>query len=277
MGISSRYVYEPGNHPPMRNLPVPKANILINHDGRACLADFGLLTIVADQSTTTSSTSCGGTIRWMSPELLFPDSFGLKHSRLTRESDCYALGMVVYEVLSGQMPFALYRNTAVIFKVLHGERPEKPRGAEAAWFTDDLWRMLELCWKHQPGDRISARDVLLCLEGGPLSSLSSVSHVDGGGEWSDAMSSDSSTFPLFRLRLQLTFIHLFGMTGPSISRGLVPPLSRLVIIDTSTASLLHSNSQTHFNRHRGIQVYRLHVVRPNSRPHPIIFLMKQAR
>ena len=44
-----------------------------------------------------SSASSGGTFRWMSPELLDPPRFG-SSGRLTRESDCYALGMVIYEV-----------------------------------------------------------------------------------------------------------------------------------------------------------------------------------
>ena len=41
--------------------------------------------------------SSGGTYCWMSPELLDPQRFGSKY-RLTRQSDCYALGMVIYEV-----------------------------------------------------------------------------------------------------------------------------------------------------------------------------------
>ena len=43
----------------------------------------------------------GGTRRWMSPELLYPERFGVPESennRPTRQSDCYALGMVIYEV-----------------------------------------------------------------------------------------------------------------------------------------------------------------------------------
>ena len=34
----------------------------------------------------------------MSPELLDPEMFGLDNNRPTKQSDCYALGMVVYEV-----------------------------------------------------------------------------------------------------------------------------------------------------------------------------------
>ena len=42
----------------------------------------------------------GGTTRWMSPELLYPEEFGCSDKRPTKQSDCYALGMVVYEVLT---------------------------------------------------------------------------------------------------------------------------------------------------------------------------------
>ena len=39
----------------------------------------------------------------MSPELLDPDQFGITDSRPTKQSDCYALGMVVYEVRASAM------------------------------------------------------------------------------------------------------------------------------------------------------------------------------
>jgi serine/threonine protein kinase len=107
-----------------------KANILINKDRRACLADFGLSTItgvatrvaagvsqaslisndplisltagtsrmsmISDDSLMSFTT--GGTYRWMSPELLDPELFGVQGDRPTKQSDCYALGMVIYEV-----------------------------------------------------------------------------------------------------------------------------------------------------------------------------------
>lgn len=100
----------------------------------------------------------------MSPERLDPARFGIKASRPTKESDCYALGMVILEVLDGQVPFTRDCNEFMVMaKVLEGERPERPRGVEGVWFTDDLWGTLQKCWSHQPSDRPTIEVVLECL------------------------------------------------------------------------------------------------------------------
>jgi len=99
----------------------------------------------------------------MSPELLDPDRFGSGRGRPTKESDCYALGMVILEVLSGQAPFTTLKNFVVMRKVTDGERPGRPDGVEGVWFTDDLWRTLNQCWETQPGRRPSIETVLECL------------------------------------------------------------------------------------------------------------------
>ena len=100
----------------------------------------------------------------MSPGLLDPEKFGLKDGRQTKHSDRYALGMVVYEVLSGQVPFFRYPDYAVVVRVLKGERPGRPRGEEGMGFTDEIRNTLELCWKANPSDRPSIEEVLRCLE-----------------------------------------------------------------------------------------------------------------
>jgi serine/threonine protein kinase len=107
-----------------------KANIMIDKDGNARLADFGLLTIVSDSThpATTTSSEGSGTLRWMSPELLDPERFGSKNSRPTKESDCYALGMVILEVLTGRAPFPRCSNPVVMRKIIEGELPDRPKG-----------------------------------------------------------------------------------------------------------------------------------------------------
>ena len=199
--------------------PIPKANILIDRNGRACLADFSLITRTSDQSTFLSSCIEGGTTQWMSPELLDPDKFGFKESRPTKESDCYALGMVIYEVLSGQKPYAPCKGAAVIRKVLDGERPKRPQGDEGELFTDGIWKVVQRCWKPQPGDRINAKAVLLGLKGdsSPLRPSSKVDGTDDDDE-SDATSSDSSMFSLFRSRSSGLPSTILDITGLSIVR-----------------------------------------------------------
>jgi hypothetical protein len=177
--ISKGYVSNDKSHSPiLLDFPV-KANILIDQTGHARLADFGLLTIMKDPTNLLASSSYtqGGTARWMSPELIAPQRFGLKSSRPTESSDCYALGMVVYETISGNLPFHEDTDLTVFVKVLEGERP--PRGAG---FRKDLWRMLERCWKFQPSDRPTIEDVLRCLE--MFSKLSKPPSPEAdGGDW----------------------------------------------------------------------------------------------
>ena len=137
-------------------------NILVDGTGNARLTDFGLLTIHLDSTTTTSHG--GGSSRWMSPELFDPERFGVEDSRRTKSSDCYALGMVVYEVLTGQVPFSGVDKYPAISKVLQGERPERPQGLGGKWFTDDIWGILGRCWESKSWDRPSIECVLEHLE-----------------------------------------------------------------------------------------------------------------
>ena len=71
-------------------------------DGSACLADFGLMSIVLGPETTDITTAgeggAKGTYRWMGPELFYPNEYELSSFKLTKKSDCYAFGMVIYEV-----------------------------------------------------------------------------------------------------------------------------------------------------------------------------------
>ena len=115
--------------------------------------------MISDPAYATASTSVinSGTIPWMSPELLYPEQYGLKDSQPTKESDYYALGMVIFEVLSGRPPFAGYKGFIVTRKVIEGERPERPEGP---WLTDDLWATLKQCWSSQPADRPTAEAVI---------------------------------------------------------------------------------------------------------------------
>ena len=182
-----------------------QANILIDQASNPRLADFGLLKIISDPANLLSSSSYthGGTARWMSPELIDPQQFGFKKSRPTKASDCYAFGMVIYETISGRLPFYEHTDLNVFVKVLKGERPCKEPG-----FTGGLWEMVKSCWA-QPRDRPSIISILRFLESdssssAPLvlpASLEDESSSDDD-DWDLVMSDSSTSFftPLHQFR-----------------------------------------------------------------------------
>ena len=126
------------------------------------------------------SFTTGGTTRWMSPELLDPERFGVSYDRPTKQSDCYALGMAVYEVrtnvtvithavvkltvrqvLSGNKPYWRITNEGgVMSAITEGYRPKKPDGAENIGFTNELWEIVRQCWLEDASARPDVRTVL---------------------------------------------------------------------------------------------------------------------
>ena len=148
----------------------------------------------------------------MSPELISPQRFGLKDSRPTKSSDCYALGMVIYETISGHLPFHKHADLVVVMKVSEGERP--PRGSV---FTDALWMVLELCRTPEPSARPNIGDVLQYLEGASqsweLPSASTNGTVSKGDDWdseSDSSGMVSPSIPSATLRVLSLFRSLLS-------------------------------------------------------------------
>jgi eukaryotic-like serine/threonine-protein kinase len=88
---------------------IKPANILINRYGRPLLVDFNVSAPCSPLGTSLDKDSVGGTRLYMAPEHL--DASNPYHfmpgDPVDARSDIYSLGVVLYELLSGRLPFAL--------------------------------------------------------------------------------------------------------------------------------------------------------------------------
>ncbi|MDD6043923.1 MAG: Stk1 family PASTA domain-containing Ser/Thr kinase [Eubacteriaceae bacterium] len=73
-------------------------NIMITTDGMAKLADFGIAKAVSDSTLASSTSRIIGSVHYFSPEQA-------RGSYVDERSDIYSLGIVIYEMLTGQVPF----------------------------------------------------------------------------------------------------------------------------------------------------------------------------
>ena len=189
---------------------------MIDNTGRAVLADFSRIAFISDHSAFLSSWADADAVRWMSPELLNPGKSNLSKRHQTRESDCYALGMVVYEVLGGCAPFGTDGPISILRKILDGERPERPQGEVGKLLTDKIWDVLKRCWKTKPRERASAKSVLRYLEGSSLvedeeDNQSDDTSTDSLDESNHGMVSPSDP------RLATSHSHRWGETDPPVT------------------------------------------------------------
>ncbi|MCR4425312.1 MAG: Stk1 family PASTA domain-containing Ser/Thr kinase, partial [Firmicutes bacterium] len=92
-------------------------NILVTADGRVKVADFGIAHAVSATGLTEAGTVLG-TVNYTSPEQA-------RGEAATAASDLYSLGVVMYEMLTGRLPFQGDTAVAVALKHIH-ERPVPP-------------------------------------------------------------------------------------------------------------------------------------------------------
>ena len=93
---------------------IKPGNILIDEHGRARLVDFGIAKGLADGDLTEAGASLG-TVGYLSPE----QAAGLM---ATPASDVYSVGVVAFEMLTGELPFAAETPVGVAMRHVHDPR-----------------------------------------------------------------------------------------------------------------------------------------------------------
>ncbi|THU84155.1 kinase-like protein [Dendrothele bispora CBS 962.96] len=129
-------------------------NVFITAARRAVIADFGLSHVADSElhkwaSLSTSSHSDKGTTRWLAPECL-------KGGPINYASDVYAFACVCYEIFTGLLPFHELKDVAVMFKVIQGQRPDRPDNIVHRYLSDSMWAIIQQCWSQEPKDRPEA-------------------------------------------------------------------------------------------------------------------------
>ncbi|KIJ10918.1 hypothetical protein PAXINDRAFT_85289 [Paxillus involutus ATCC 200175] len=127
-------------------------NVLIRANGRACIADFGLSTLLTalGGSIFATTSPVGGTLRWTAPELLYlnvqvsGDEESIPRVLPTPRSDIYSFGTIMLQVLTGRIPYHYYpRDDRVWFALSQGEIPKRP---SRTLVTDRQWSFMQWCW-----------------------------------------------------------------------------------------------------------------------------------
>jgi predicted Ser/Thr protein kinase len=125
------------------------SNILVRANGDPVVLDFGVARIVAgDERPTELATRTGqlvGTPQYMSPEQVQADS-----ARVGPASDAYSLGVILYELLSGQVPYeassvSLHRAVATILS-----SEPVPLGSVAPMLRGNLEHIVMMALEKEP-------------------------------------------------------------------------------------------------------------------------------
>ena len=132
------------------------SNIFLCTDGRIVLIDFGIAKrLDAEVHDLTSSHETVGTPSWMSPEQI-------RGLRVDSRSDIYAIGALLYLVLTGRPPFEDPSTTTVQYLHLHARRPSASDHAAVSSRVDDvLRRAMAIDPRARFADVIALRDAFL--------------------------------------------------------------------------------------------------------------------
>jgi eukaryotic-like serine/threonine-protein kinase len=140
-------------------------NLLIGNDDQVFVCDFGLAKSFEESATgMTRAGAFLGTPRYMSPEQV-------EGKPADQRADLYAFGLILYEMVTGDVPFTGESTLQVMYQRIH-EKPKSPKLVNAD-LPNWLVRIIMRCLEKDLADRYqSAYEILADLQGAKTSSTS---------------------------------------------------------------------------------------------------------